>query len=166
LAHNKEAFRANGTLVFGGKQMKHQPIIGDSAVITPRDVLAEKITILLDHSQTGSYEIYLHDAPEDVGPPPHSHPWDEAFYVIRGQVHFMCGDVAKTMGPGGFVHVPAGTVHSFRYGTCAQILGVTSTAGAATMFTAVDRECSGPPDFAKIAAVLNSCQVTLAPPGG
>jgi quercetin dioxygenase-like cupin family protein len=147
--------------------MKREPIIGDSATIAPRAVLAEKITILVDHTQTGSYEIYIHDAPEGAGPPPHSHPWDEAFYVIKARVDFVCGDIAKTVGPGEFVHVPAGTVHSFRYASpTAQILGVTSTAGAAAMFSALDKECGGPPDLAKIAAVLKRCQVDLAPPAG
>lgn len=143
--------------------MKREPIIGASADIAPRAVLAEKITILADHAQTGSYELFVHDAPEGAGPLPHSHPWDEAFYVISGEVEFVCGDLARTVGPGGFVHVPAGTVHSFRYASpTAQILGVTSKDGAAKMFTALDRECSGPADFAKIAEVLKRCRVDLA----
>jgi hypothetical protein len=77
--------------------MARDLIIADSALITPRKVFGEEITILADHAQTGSYEIYVHDAPEGVGPPPHSHPWDEAFYVIEGKVDFVCGDVAKTV---------------------------------------------------------------------
>lgn len=147
--------------------MKREPIVGDSAAIAPRAVLAEKITILVDHSQTGSYEIYVHDAAEGAGPPPHAHPWDEAFYVIKGTVDFVCGDIAKEVGPGQFVHVPAGRVHSFRYASpIAQILGVTSTAGAAAMFTAVDKECSGPAGLNKIAAVLKRFRVDLAAPSG
>jgi hypothetical protein len=49
--------------------MARDPIIADSARITPRKVFGEEITILADHTQTGSYEIYVHDAPEGVGPP-------------------------------------------------------------------------------------------------
>ena len=59
-------------------------IITNISSIAPKRVGAEKITILADNSQTGSYEVYLHDAPEGAGPPPHSHPWDEAFYVMQG----------------------------------------------------------------------------------
>ena len=51
--------------------MARDLIIADSARITPRKVFGEEITILADHSQTGSYEIYVHDAPEGVGPPLH-----------------------------------------------------------------------------------------------
>jgi len=47
--------------------MARDPIIADSAQITPRKVFGEEITILADHTQTGSYEIYVHDAPEGVG---------------------------------------------------------------------------------------------------
>ena len=64
--------------------MKRNVIITNSSQITPRQVFGEKITILANHSETGSYEVYVHDAPEGVGPPPHSHPWDEAFYVVNG----------------------------------------------------------------------------------
>jgi len=123
--------------------MARDLIIEDSARITPRKVFGEEITILADHTQTGSYEIYVHDAPEGVGPPPHSHPWDEVFYVIEGKVDFDCGDVAKTVQSGGLVHVPAGTVHTFRYASPARVLGITSGNGAAAMFTAIDRECGG-----------------------
>ena len=143
--------------------MKRNVIITDSAHITPRQVFGEKITILANHSETGSYEVYVHDAPEGVGPPPHSHPWDEAFYVVIGAVDFVCGDVAKTVEAGGFVHVPAGTVHTFRYASpTAQVLGITSGNGAATMFTAVDRECGATPDIDKAIAVLKRHDVEVA----
>jgi quercetin dioxygenase-like cupin family protein len=116
-------------------------IITNISSIVPKRVGAEKITILADNSQTGSYEVYLHDAPEGAGPPPHSHPWDEAFYVMQGTVDFNCDGVESTVTVGGFVHVPAGIVHSFRYASStAQILGVTSGKGASAMFTAIDRE--------------------------
>ena len=143
--------------------MTRNVIITDSAHITPRQVLAEKITILADHSQTGSYEIYVHDAPEGAGPPPHSHPWDEAFYVVDGAVDFVVGGTSKKVKAGGFVHVPAGTVHAFRYASpTARILGVTSGNGAAAMFTAIDRECGVAPDMDKVLAVLGNHKVKVA----
>ena len=141
--------------------MARDLIIADSAGITPRKVFGEEITILADHTQTGSYEIYVHDAPEGVGPPPHSHPWDEAFYVIEGKVDFVCGDVAKTVQSGGFVHVPAGTVHTFRYASPARVLGITSGNGAAAMFTAIDRECGEVPDLVKALAVAKRHDVAV-----
>lgn len=145
------------------KPMKRDVIITNRAQIAPLQVFGEEITILASHGQTGSYEVYLHDAPQGVGPPHHSHPWDEAFYVIDGSVDFVCGDVAKTVNAGGFVHVPAGTVHTFRYASStARVLGLTSGNGAATMFAAVDRECSANPDLNKAIAVLKRHDVDVA----
>ena len=49
-------------------------MFADTDAVVPCHVLAERIMILADHSQTGSYEVLVHDAPEGAGPPPHSHP--------------------------------------------------------------------------------------------
>ena len=95
--------------------MVREVIVAELATTVPCRIFGESISILADHGQTGSYEVYVHDAPEGAGPPAHSHPWDEAFFVVDGEVDFDCGGVSKKVGAGGFVHVPAGTVHSFRY---------------------------------------------------
>jgi quercetin dioxygenase-like cupin family protein len=55
-------------------------------------VVGEHITVLASAAQTGSYEIFFQAGPEGRGPPPHNHPWDEAFYVLRGEVAFGIGD--------------------------------------------------------------------------
>mgnify|MGYP006163382683 CR=1 FL=1 len=133
--------------------MKNELVIVDSEEVTPRLVVGEEIRVLVDHEQTGSYEIYQHDAPEGAGPPPHYHAWDEAFYVIEGAVDFVCGSTSKTVKAGGFVHVPAGTVHSFRYASeTARMLGITSTGGAAAMFSAVDEASRVDPSLANVVA--------------
>jgi quercetin dioxygenase-like cupin family protein len=138
-------------------------IVTNSSSIAPCQVLAERITPLAEHDQTGSYEVYVHDAKEGAGPPPHSHPWDEAFYVVEGVVEFECAGTRRSLAAGGFVHVPAGMVHSFRYASpTARILGVTSGAGACAMFADVDRECGEAPDMQRIAAVLGRHHVDLA----
>jgi quercetin dioxygenase-like cupin family protein len=143
--------------------MNKEVIITKVDDIQPKLVCGEKISILAHSKQTGSYEIYLHDAPEGAGPPPHCHAWDEAFYVIQGAVDFNCGGIASTVTAGGFVHVPGGTVHSFRYASpTAQILGITSQGGAASMFTAVDAECGPKPEIASLIQVLTSNGVTVA----
>jgi len=36
--------------------------------------------------------------------------------VLRGELVFQVGDRTVTARAGSFLHVPAGTVHSFRYG--------------------------------------------------
>lgn len=72
--------------------MSSQPV-----VVAPSDrpqalkVVGEGITVLADGATTGSYGIFRQAGPEGSGPPPHNHPWDEAFYVIAGQVTFGVG---------------------------------------------------------------------------
>ena len=37
---------------------------------------------------TDHYEVFFQEGPQGSGPIPHSHPWDESFFVIRGAVDF------------------------------------------------------------------------------
>jgi quercetin dioxygenase-like cupin family protein len=52
----------------------------------PLNIVGEKLTVLASGAQTGSYEIFRQVGPEGSGPPPHTHPWDESFYVIDGEM--------------------------------------------------------------------------------
>jgi quercetin dioxygenase-like cupin family protein len=140
-----------------------EPIVADGATIAPLQVFAERITILADHDRTGSYEVYVHDASEGAGPPPHFHVWDEAFYVIDGEIDFEVGGTSKRVKAGGFVHVPAGMVHAFRYASpTARMLGITSGAGATAMFADFDRECGADIDLDKVVDVLKRHRAELA----
>ena len=91
------------------------------------------------------------------GPPPHRHDWDEAFYVLKGEIHFLCDGTTYACNAGTFVHVPQGTLHGFRYGRDGgQMLEITGPGAlAAQMFTAIDKEIPpGPPDVPKLLDVL------------
>ena len=49
------------------------------------------------------------------GPPPHIHlREDESFYVREGTLAIRIGDRTVNAAPGDFVHIPRGTVHSFK----------------------------------------------------
>jgi len=54
-------------------------------------VRCERITILASSRETGGYEIFLQKGLEGSGPHPHSHPWDESFYVTKGEIDFGIG---------------------------------------------------------------------------
>lgn len=110
----------------------------------PLAIVGEQITILAPGEQTGSYEIFRQVGPEGSGPPPHSHPWDEAFYVTSGQVEFGVGDQQDLVARAGtLVHVPSGSTHWFRFGAGGgEMISMTSHAGAAAFFTHVAREVS------------------------
>jgi mannose-6-phosphate isomerase-like protein (cupin superfamily) len=150
--------------------MKKSPL-----VVMPRDhgraldVVGEKITVLASRDDTQGYEIFLQQGPEGSGPPPHSHGWDEAFYVVRGHVDITihetgAGRTVKAE-PGMLVHLPAGTVYSFRFGPGGgEMVSMTGVASrAAQLVTAIDREVPpGPPDIPKLVAVAEQNGVRIA----
>jgi quercetin dioxygenase-like cupin family protein len=50
----------------------------------------------------------------NAGPPPHKQTGQEAFLVLEGHYEIIVEDVARTCGPGEFVHVAPGEMHAFR----------------------------------------------------
>jgi quercetin dioxygenase-like cupin family protein len=142
-------------------------------VLTPQTapeswkVVGEEITALAVGSQTGSYEIFRQDGPEGSGPPPHFHPWDEAFFVVDGCVTIGLDgmdDVQATAGC--FVHVPAGTTHFFRFGEGGgTMVSVTSRAGASEFFAQVAAEVSPvDPDLPTLVEIAAARGLTILPP--
>lgn len=132
----------------------------------PLDLVGEEMTVLLAGDQTGGYEVFLQVGREGSGPPPHHHPWDEAFFVIRGEVTFGADGEESTAAPGTLVHVPGGTTHWFKAGEGgAEMLSITSPAGAAAFFTAISRDGSGKvPDFEEVIRIAASHGSTILVP--
>jgi quercetin dioxygenase-like cupin family protein len=117
-------------------------VTSDSAP-RPLQIVGEELTILVSGAQTGSYEIFHQTGPEGSGPPPHSHPWDEAFYVLSGQIAFGFEGKEMIAKAGALVHLPAGVTHWFRFGEGGgAMVSMTSREGASHMFTDFDREIS------------------------
>ena len=121
----------------------------------PLKLVGEQITVLASGAQTGGYEIFLQAGPESSGPPPHNHPWDESFYVIKGEIAFGIDGSDTTAVPGTLVHLPAGTIHWFRFGKGGgEMLSMTSREGASKLFTDLDREIAPDnPDLGKLVEI-------------
>lgn len=105
--------------------------------------------------------------PEHAGPPPHAHPWDEAYYVIEGEVRFMLGDREEILKKGDFIFAPGGTLHGFQGASAqpARILVFDAPAHAESFFRDVEREVSElPRDLAKVPAIGARHQIRFAPP--
>jgi hypothetical protein len=52
------------------------------------------------------------------GPLPHRHAGaDEFFFGVEGRIEVLFEDAWRPLGPGAFVHVPHGTLHTFRNAT-------------------------------------------------
>jgi quercetin dioxygenase-like cupin family protein len=119
------------------------------------DIVGERVTVLASGEATGGYEIFLQRGPEGSGPPPHSHPWDESFFVAKGEIEFGIGPDSRTASPGTLVHLPAGTPHWFRFGPGGgEMISMTSRLGASRMFTDMAREIvPESPDLGQLAEV-------------
>lgn len=129
------------------------------------NVVGIQVTVLASNAATQSYGITLQQGEEGTGPPLHSHDWDEAFYVLKGEIHFNCDGNVYACNVRTLVHLPRGTVHGFRYGSGGgQMLEITGAGAlAAQTFTAIDKEIpSGPPDVPKLLDVLKRNGVTVA----
>ena len=121
------------------------------------NVVGEHITVLASGHQTGSYEIFIQEGPEGSGPIAHTHPWDESFFVLRGEVDFRLGDDdAGTATVGTLVHVPAGAKHWFRWRQGGgAMLSITSRTGASDMFTDIHAEIA--PDQPNLERLMTIC---------
>lgn len=130
----------------------------------PLSVIGTHVTVLASGLGGENHQVTLQSGAEGTGPPPHSHDWDESFYVTKGQIEFTFSGQTTMCTAGTFVHVPAGAVHAFRYGPeGGEMLEFTGKrSNAVAMFTALDREIPpGPPDIAKAIRILgeNGVQV-------
>ena len=139
-------------------------VIRPSERQAPLNVMGTNVTVLASRDNARDQRITLQSGSEGQGPPPHSHEWDESFFVSSGAVSFTCAGETVMCGAGSFVHVPAGTVHSFAYGPdggeMIEITGATSN--AIEMFAALDREARlGPPDVGKAVEVLGDHGVAV-----
>ena len=131
----------------------------------PLNVVGEHISVLASGAMTGSYEVFLQEGPEGSGPIPHTHPWDESFYVIRGEVDFSVDrSDLRAARPGDLVHIPAGTPHWFRWNHGGgAMLSMTSRFGASRLFVDIDREIApDKPDVEKLMEIALRNGLTLA----
>jgi quercetin dioxygenase-like cupin family protein len=71
-------------------------------------------TVLLRSEQTGGYvsvtEITV--PPHTVGPPLHTHDFDEAFYMLDGELTFQVEDTLATKGAGEVSFAPRNVAHA------------------------------------------------------
>jgi quercetin dioxygenase-like cupin family protein len=148
--------------------MTPRPIAVDPKDYTaPLDVVGIRITVLSSKEQTdGSHEVTLQEGPEGSGPPPHTHGWDESFYVLRGSVDYMVDGQPVHATVGTFLHLPAGTVHAFQFGPGGgAMLEIAGAGGQATaMFRRLDGVAIDPsrPDFPQVVGTLGDYGVQLA----
>ena len=130
----------------------------------PLSVVDMSITVLADRSRTNGQEFTYQTGEEGMGPPSHSHDWDESFFVTRGSVEIEAGGRTVLCTAGTLAYVPAGTIHAFRFGPGGgEMLEITGERSRAVdMFTDLGREIpTGPPDVDKVVTVMGRNGATV-----
>ncbi len=80
-------------------------------------VFGHLFTFLATTSETNQqYSIYEDQVPPQAGPPPHTHPDEELFYVVSGEFEFVLNDPEKpfNVAPGQMIKIPSNAVHTFK----------------------------------------------------
>ena len=113
--------------------------------VLPFHVVGEEMRPLV---RGAAFEVFDVRAPGETGPPPHFHPWDEAYVLLEGELTVQRGDETTTLLPGQCAHIPAMTLHFYKVlSSEAHFLTITSPAGAARFFEDVDQSVSSPDDL-------------------
>lgn len=134
------------------------------------NVLGMPLRMLCEAGDTGgAWSLFEEEVPEGLGPPPHRHDWDEAYYVLSGDIAFDIDGETIVSSAGDFNYLPRNTVHGFKgaSSTPARVLIFAAPAHGSEFF----RELSGevrnlPEDGAKIPAIGKRHGIHFIPAGG
>jgi quercetin dioxygenase-like cupin family protein len=78
----------------------------------------------------GRYALIEFLFPRGASPPRHTHPQDESYIVLDGQLTLQAGERRFELGPGGTAAVPMGVAHTFRVDSeTARVLVLSTPAG-------------------------------------
>jgi quercetin dioxygenase-like cupin family protein len=80
-------------------------------------ILTDVIKVLISNTETNNeYAVFEENVPPLGGPPPHMHPDEEIFYIIKGEFEFILNDLQNPFKAlqGSVVHVPSNALHTFK----------------------------------------------------
>jgi mannose-6-phosphate isomerase-like protein (cupin superfamily) len=81
----------------------------------PLRVLGMPLTMLCEARETGgAWSLFEEEVPLGMGPPAHRHDWDEAYYILEGEVDFEIDGRGVRSSQGDFNYLPRNTVHGFK----------------------------------------------------
>jgi quercetin dioxygenase-like cupin family protein len=121
------------------------------------NVLGMPLTMLCEAGETGgAWSLFEEEVPLGMGPPPHRHDWDEAYYILDGDIDFHIDGETVRSGKGDFNHLPRGTVHGFKGAseTPARVLIFAAPAHGSEFFQELNDEVRRvPEDLSKIPGI-------------
>jgi quercetin dioxygenase-like cupin family protein len=134
------------------------------------NVLGMPLRFLCDAKDTEeAWSLMEEEIPTGLGPPPHRHDWDEAYYVIEGALDFEIDGKAVRVERGDFAYLPRNTVHAFKGASPspARVLIFAVPAHSSAFFEDVNREVRKvPDDLAKVPAIGKRHGIEFMPPPG
>ncbi|GAB3384433.1 cupin domain-containing protein [Amycolatopsis echigonensis] len=114
----------------------HLSTAGEGPELDTKDAT---VTVKASSADTGGYELFEIDAPRGPAVPPHADPWTKGFYVLYGRLTVCLDGELHDLGPGSFVHIPAGTANTFTVHTPhAKFLVVTPDDAMGRFFREID----------------------------
>ncbi|MEA3081621.1 MAG: hypothetical protein QOD54_1289 [Sphingomonadales bacterium] len=132
------------------------------------NVLGMPLTMLCEARETGgAWSLFEEEVPLGMGPPPHRHDWDEAYYILGGDVDFTIDGRDVRSGRGDFNYLPRGTVHGFKGASesPARVLIFAAPAHGSEFFQEISREIrSLPEDGPKIPEIGRRHGIEFMPP--
>jgi quercetin dioxygenase-like cupin family protein len=100
------------TTVLDPFRLSHVPLVRPSGQGRHYCVLDEDVTCVF---RSDDWALFSVITPPGSAVPPHVHDrYDEALYLLDGELQLQLGEDAFILAPGHFVHVPRSTVHSVR----------------------------------------------------
>lgn len=127
---------------------------GDRA---PLNVLGMPLRMLCEAKETGgAWSLFEEEVSFGMGPPAHRHDWDEAYYILKGEVDFEIDGEPVRSAAGDFNYLPRNTVHGFRGASAepARVLIFAAPAHGSEFFRELNEEVrSLPEDGSKIPVI-------------
>jgi hypothetical protein len=112
------------------------------------------LTMLCEARETGgAWSLFEEEVPLGMGPPPHRHDWDEAYYILEGEVDFEIDGKKVKSTKGDFNYLPRNTIHGFKGASSipSRVLIFAAPAHGSEFFQELNEEVrSLPGDGAKI----------------
>ena len=122
---------------------------------------------LCDARETdGAWSLFDEDIPLGMGPPPHRHPWDEAYYVLTGEIDFHVDGEQLSVRSGDFIRLPANTIHGFKgaSGDGARVLIFASPGHSSEFFEELNNEVrTVPDDLHKVPEIGRRHEIEMMP---
>lgn len=119
-------------------------------------LLSHTVTVKVSSDDTnGEWSVFEIVDTEGNGAPLHSHPWDETFYILEGELEIRMGNRTISAPRGAVTHIPANTPHGFRIASSKAQALIMISPGTAEAFYRDMGEATAtlPPDMERIQEV-------------